>query len=111
MNDDEIRAKHEALLDRMCRAGWLSSYSYKDGQGFLLKWTPDGDWQAEHIKGLSGLYDIHEQPFDNLITIPEGIAESLIWKRTVSKVEAFGPPLSKYEEQFLFHVLMRWHVA
>ena len=109
MDDEEIRAKHEALLDRMCRAGWLSGYTYADGRGFLLNWTPDGDWQAEHIKGLSKLYEVQQMPFDNFVSVPDGLAESLIWKRAVSKMEAHGVPLSKYEEQFLFHALTRWH--
>jgi len=109
MDDEEIRAKHEALLDRMCLEGWLSGYRYQDGRGFLLNWTPDGDWQAEHIKGLAKLYEVQQKQFDNFVTVPDGLADSLIWQKAVSKIAAHGPPLSKYELQFLFHVFVRWH--
>src|ERR1035438_6894750 len=111
MNDEDMRARHEALLDRMCLAGWLSGYVCKDGQGYLLHWTPDGDSCAEQIKGLSSLYEVKQNPLDNFVTLPSGLAESLIWRRVVNIVETDGPPLTDYEIGFMFHVLVRWQIG
>src|SRR5436190_7522986 len=65
MNDEDRRV----LLDRMCRAGWLSGYRYEDSKRAMLDWTPDGDWQADHIRGLAELYDVRQNPSADLIPV------------------------------------------
>jgi len=108
MIDTAIRRKLEPVLDALVEARWLSRYWYQDGVGFRLEWTPDGNSRAEQVKGLAKLYDVKESA-GNFIPIPAELAESLIWKQTVSQAQGARRRFSDYEERALFHVLTYLH--
>src|SRR5215813_1940417 len=86
MIDTQIRRKLEPVLDALVEARWLRRYWYADGVGFRLEWTPNGDSRAEQVMGLAKLYDVKEGT-GNFIPIPAALAESLIWKQTVSQAQ------------------------
>ena len=108
MIDTQLRRKLEPVLDALVEARWLQRYWYVDGVGFRLEWTPDGDSRAEQVMGLSKLYDVKEGT-GNFIPIPAALAESLIWKQTVSQAQGARRLFTDYEERALFHVLTYLH--
>lgn len=46
----EIRAMHEDILGRMLDAGWLKRFTFTEGKGFHVTWTPKGALSAIQIK-------------------------------------------------------------
>ncbi len=65
MNDAQMKALFERVMDRMVKAGWLLSYTFSEGHGFHLNWTEAGTLASVQLKKWAealGLLDSDDRP-------------------------------------------------
>jgi hypothetical protein len=60
--NDDLRARHERMFDRMITGGWLHSYTFTDGKGFHLVWTGPGAQHARMLRKIVDSFGLRDGP-------------------------------------------------